>query len=108
MKKRIIFAVLVVVILLSCVSCGDKPIDRQTDTSPTANTGTVYTITDYYDESGGFSALGSGLDEENAEKVLTVKADDTIIVGDHEYTVIAESLTISFYTQPSLDEVIEW
>lgn len=70
--------------------------------------GTVYIITDYYDENGEFSALGSALDEENAEKVLMVKADDTIIVSDHEYTVIAESLTLTFYTQPSLDEVIQW
>jgi len=40
--------------------------------------------------------------------VLTVSADDKIVVGDREYTVTAESLVLSFYTQPSLDEVILW
>ena len=32
MKKRAIFAAVAVFILLSCVSCGDKPINGQTDT----------------------------------------------------------------------------
>ena len=108
MKKRIIFAAVAVFILLSCVSCSDNPTDGQTDIPPTTNTGTVYTITDYYDENGGYSALGLALEEENAEKVLTVKADDIIIIGKNEYTVMAESLTLAFYTQPSLDEVIAW
>ena len=107
MKKTVIL-LLAFVIMVSCASCADKPATGPPNTPPPNNKGTVYTITDYYDANGGFSALGSALDEENAEKVLTVQMDDTLLVGDHAYTVIAESLTIPFYTQPSLGEVIQW
>ncbi|MCL2757607.1 MAG: hypothetical protein FWD43_05970 [Coriobacteriia bacterium] len=81
---------------------------RQADTPRKEYTGTVYRITDYYDKNGGFSALGQALPEENGEKVLTVQAGDGLIVGNKEYRVEAASLKISFYTQNSLNEVVQW
>ena len=107
MKKAFAFLLGTMIVAL-CVSCANKPASESTEAPPPSDKGTVHTITDYYDANGGFSALGLALDEENAEKVLSVKVGDTLIVGDHEYTVTAESLTIPFYTQPSLDEVIQW
>jgi len=108
MKKRLIFALSAIVLLLFCASCADTPSSEQTAIPPTDNAGTVYTIADYYNANGEFSALGLALDEENAEKVLTVNDGNTLVVGDHAYSVTAESLTLTFYTQPTLDEVIEW
>ena len=107
MRKSFAF-LLAVIIMTLCASCADRPAHESANKPPSDNTGTVYTITDYYDANGGFSALGQALDEENGEKVLTVKAGDVLIVGDHAYTVTAQSLTIPFYTQPLLDEVIDW
>ena len=115
--KKTLARLLALSIMVLCASCGGTPADEQTDTSPASgqtstapvnDTGTVYTITDYYDANGGYSALGSALDEENGEKVLTVQSGDTLVVGGHSYSVTAESLTIPFYTQPSLDEVLAW
>jgi hypothetical protein len=67
-----------------------------------------YIITDYYTEDGTFSDLGLALDEMDSEKVLSVSGGDTLIVGDRKYEVSIESLALSFYTQPSIDQVIEW
>jgi len=107
MKKTVI-VLLAFIIMVWCASCAGTPANEQTSMPTSVDKGTVYTIADYYDANGGFSALKSALDEENGEKVLTVKAGDRLIVGDHAYTVIAESLTIPFYTQLSLDEVLRW
>jgi len=115
--KKIIFAILVLAMLLSCAACAGTPASDQTSTptsndrtstAPTNNTGTVYKIADYYNADGSFSALGLVLNEEDTEKVLTVKDGDTIIVDNQKYSVTAESLTLPFYTQSSLDGVIEW
>ena len=108
MKKRIILAAAVVFILLSCVSCGNKPTGGNTDTPPTEGAEPGYKIADYYNEDGTFSALGLALDEVNGEKTLTVNGGDILTVGDHQYSVTAQSLTLSFYTQSSLDDVIRW
>jgi len=107
MRKTYTFFLALIIIAL-CVSCADEPVNEPTSTPPTDGGGTVYTITDYYDVNGGYSDLGLALDEENGEKTLTVKSGDTLIVGGHSYSVTAEILTIPFYTQPSLDEVVDW
>ncbi|MCL1810042.1 MAG: sigma-70 family RNA polymerase sigma factor [Clostridiales bacterium] len=78
------------------------------DTEPPAASGKKYTIADYYDAEGGFSALGMALIERDSEKQLTVKAGDLLVVDGRQYTVLATSLTLSFYTQPSLDNAMEW
>ena len=106
--KKTLALLLALIIMVFCASCANTPADEQTSTPPADDTGTVYTIKDYYDANGGFSAVGSALDEENGEKVLKVNADDTLIVGDSRYKVTAEALTLHFYTQSSLDEVIVW
>jgi len=111
MKRRIFIALLAVAILLLCASCTGTPLGEPTSTTsapPTDDTGTVYTIADYYNASGEFSALGRALDEENAEKVLRIYSGDTLVVGDRGYSVATESLTLTFYTQPSLEEAITW
>jgi len=73
-----------------------------------SNTGRTYVITNYYDENGRFSDLGHALGEHNSEKVLTVSSGDIIIVGGRQYRVVVETLTLTYYTQPSLDMVIRW
>ena len=75
---------------------------------PPATSGSKYIITDYYDEDGGFSALGLALEEKNTEKQMTVTVGDLLIIGDQQYIVAANSLTLSFYTQPSLNNAIKW
>lgn len=67
-----------------------------------------YRIADYYNEDGTFSALGLALDEVNSEKVLMTKSGDILIVDTRKYSVTAESLTLTFYTQSSLDDAISW
>ena len=78
--------------------------------STNKNTPTTYNISDYYNSSGKFSDFGLALtyDEKNSESQLKVKRGDFFIVGKHKYEVTAESLTVFFYTQPSLDQVTEW
>ena len=74
-----------------------------------ANAGMTYNITDYYNtDDGKFSDLGLALNGESSERELTVKGGDILIDGDRRYEVMAESLTLSFYTQPSLDQVVQW
>ena len=88
----------------------DKPYDPDyAGPGSTVELGRIY-IADYYDAHGGFSALGLALplDGTSSETVLTVKAGDVIIVGGGQYKVAEESVTISFYTQPTLDGVIVW
>ena len=67
-----------------------------------------YSITDYYTEDGLLSDLGLALDEINSERVLSVISGDILIVGDLKYEVTTDVLTLSFYTQPSLDQAIQW
>ena len=130
MKKT--FALLLTLSIIGlCASCSETPGDEQTSAPPASSqpagdqaselpaasqtstqsfneTGTVYTIIDYYDTAGGYSELGLALEEENGEKVLTVLGGDTLIVGGLKYNVTVESLTIPFYTQSSLDQVFAW
>ena len=73
-----------------------------------ANAGRLYAISGYYDEDGKFSDLGLALDERDSERVLTVSDGDILIVGDRQYEVTADSLALSFYTQPSIDQVAQW
>ena len=74
-----------------------------------ANTGLIYRITDYYNiEDGKFSVLGTSLSENNSERALTVSRGDVLIAGEHQYEVVVDSLTLSFYTQPTLDQVVQW
>ena len=79
-----------------------------TDAGSGMNAEKHYTITDYYNEDGKFSALGLALDEEDSERVLAVSGGELLIAGERRYEVTVESLTLSFYTQPSLDQVIQW
>jgi len=117
MKKMLAMVPVLLLAVLLLAACGGTPsseptlrptANRQTDVLPTAGAGMVYVIADYYDESGGFSASGLSLDEKDSEKVLTVKAGDTLVVADRQYGVAAEALTLPFYTQSSLDEVTFW
>ena len=68
----------------------------------------IYIITDYYNEDGKFSDLGLMLEENNSERVLAVSGGDILIAGDRQYEITTQSLTLSFYTQPSRDQVILW
>ena len=112
--KKIIFTMAAIFILLSCTSCNNTPATStptasgQTSTPSTNSAETIYKIADYYNADGSFSALGLALDEKDSEKVLVVKEGDIIVVENQKYSVTEESLTLSFYTQPSLDEVIDW
>lgn len=106
MKK--IFALTLVFLLALSLLAACSTEKEQTDTPESNSAEKVYKIADYYNADGGFSALGLALPEENSEKVLTVSAGDTLIVGNDKYSVAAESIKLSFYTQPSLDQVIEW
>jgi len=78
--------------------------------SPKPVIGKSYSITDYYNADGKFSDLGRALpfDSKNGVTALTVKKGDVIIVDNLKYTVTVESLTLYFYTQPSLTAVIQW
>ena len=71
-------------------------------------TGTIYNIIDYYNEDGAFSELGLTLDEINSERALSVNNGDILVVGGRKYEVTADSLALSYYTQPSLDQVVIW
>jgi beta-lactamase regulating signal transducer with metallopeptidase domain len=79
-----------------------------TDTSSGWTSGRTYVLTDYYNNDGRFSALGLALDERNSEKVLTVSSGDILIVGGRQYEVTTQSLTLSAYPQPSLEQAIRW
>ena len=66
-------------------------------------------ITDYYDAGGKYSALGQALPaDSDGEKSLTAKNGDIIIVGDKQYKVTADSITMPFYTQPTRDQLLTW
>ena len=108
--KKLFILLLILIISVTCTACGGKTSTGtpQVNTPTASVTGTTYTIKSYYDSEGGYSALGLALTEENGEKVLTVNSGDTIIVDGISYSVTAETLTIPFYTQPSLDEVSDW
>lgn len=113
MIKRILLlglALLIVVSLLAACN-GDKgnapPPENTTQTSDEPED--VYcNITDYYNTDGTFSDLGLVLEEVDSEKVLVLGDGDIFTLNSRKYIVTAESLTLSFYTQPSLAEVIQW
>ena len=119
--KKILTALLLLLIMILCVSCGDTQPNEQSGT-PTAENNTpasdnndndddsekFYIIADYYNEDGTFSDLGLALDEIDSEKVLILKNGEAFIIGDRKYRIMTESLTVSFYTQPSFDEVMQW
>jgi beta-lactamase regulating signal transducer with metallopeptidase domain len=73
-----------------------------------ANANAIYLITDYYNEDGKFSDLGLALPEIDSARVLIVNKGDIIVAGDRQYEVKTESLTLSYYTQPSREMVIQW
>ena len=76
--------------------------------APAAAAGT-YQITDYYGPDGKLSALGQALPlDSDGSNALTVKNGEVVAVGDKQYQVTTDSLTLPFYTQPSLDQVIIW
>ena len=69
----------------------------------------VYNISEFYNnEDGKFSSLGLSLAEMKSERALTVGNGDVLVVGNQRYQVTTESLTLSFYTQPLHDQVIQW
>jgi len=67
-----------------------------------------YLIADYYNNNGTFSSLGLALEEVNSEKVLQLKNGDIFVISSRRYMVTSESLTLSFYTQPSRAEAVRW
>jgi len=114
MKKAVLLLFALVAIAL-CASCSGAPANGQTTAPPAESTAppsvypdNTYIITDYYNEDGTFSALGFALDEVYSEKTLVLNEGDTFVVNDRQYIVTAETLTLSFYTQSSLAEVIQW
>ena len=113
MKKILTLALLLTVTLL--ISCGGtdegvSPTNDPSDTPPASlEPGkTYYIITDYYNEDGSYSELGLALEEVNSEKALALSGGEIFIVSDRQYMVTAETLTLSFYTQSSLSDVIQW
>ena len=68
----------------------------------------TYSIIDYYDEDGGYSALGLALEESDSGRTLTVSSGDILLVGDRRYEVTIDYLTLSFFTQPSLEQAVKW
>ena len=80
-----------------------------TNSEISANAKNTYIITDYYNnEDGKFSARGLALDESDSERVLMVESGDILIAGDRRFEVEAESLTLSFNTQPTHEQVVLW
>jgi len=73
-----------------------------------AKSGRIYIIADYYNEDGKFSGAGLALAEGTSEKVLTVSGGDILVAGDRQYEVTTQSLTLSFYTQPSPGQAVRW
>ena len=120
--KKFLIALFIIELIILCSSCGDIPQDEQTDNLPLhfhseinapvsdkyVNSEKTYIISDYYNEDGTFSDLGLALDEVNSEKVLIISGGETFIIGDRKYIVITEALAISFYTQSSINDVIQW
>jgi len=72
------------------------------------SSGTRYNITDYYTQDGKLSGLGQALGTTNDTAVLRVAAGDILTLGNLRYEVKKPSLTLPFYTQPSLDLVVRW
>ena len=113
MIKRILLlglALLTVVSLLAACN-GDKgnaPPPENTTQTPDEPEEVYCNITDYYNTDGTFSDLGLVLEEVDSEKVLVLGDGDIFTLNSRKYIVTAESLTLSFYTQPSLAEVIQW
>jgi len=119
--KKIVTILLIAALTILYSSCRN-PQNEQTDNlavhseintqaqapDKRGNSGATYIITDYYDENGAFSDLGLALDEVDSEKVLIINAGETFIIGDRKYIVMAESLSVSFYTQSSINEVLQW
>ncbi|MCL1874271.1 MAG: hypothetical protein FWF85_09195, partial [Clostridiales bacterium] len=68
----------------------------------------IYVLADYYNKDGRFSDPALALDENDFARILAVNGGDILIAGSRQYQVTAESLTLSFYPQPSLDQVIRW
>ena len=113
MKRNLAFILAITILLLlalTVAACGNGNKASTETLDSAANIEGTYNIADYYNGDGRFSELGRALPfaAENGEKALTVKSGDVIIVGDLKYSVTEESLTLYFYTQPSLDEVFEW
>ena len=113
-KQVITAGLMLVMALTSLTACGGGGNDDNLAT-PSTNTvemdeKKIYKIADYYQDDGNFSLLGQELpwDPTTAEKALDVALGDILIVGDKQYQVTAESLTLHFYTQPSLAEVLAW
>jgi len=99
--KKVLSLILALLLILSLLAaCGSTPSTNDAEQG--------YKIVDYYKSDGSFSALGLALDENNAEKTLTVAAGNTLIVGKRQFKVTAESINLSFYTQNTFDAVIEW
>jgi hypothetical protein len=111
--KKILTLTLIILLaffLLTACSGKDEAAENPTESvvSVPDDLENTFVIADYYNEDGTFSALGLALDEINSEKVLTVKSGEILVVGDLKYEVAAESVTLSFYTQSSLENVITW
>jgi len=115
MKRTIALAAAILLAFLLLTACGGtngsgESKNDQLDTPPSSlDPGKVYyTVTDYYNDDGTFSELGLALNEINSEKTLALSDGDIFIVNGRQYMVTADSLTLSFYTQSSLADVIQW
>ena len=76
----------------------------------TAATGKTYNIADYYNADGTLSTLGEALplDPTSGDKALAIENGDIVIVNGQKYIVTVGSLSLGFYTQPTMDEVNAW
>ncbi len=120
MKKQLTSVLVMVCVLSLSIACGSGGTSGSGDnagqnTSPTSgiasnSTLIYYNISDYYNTDGTFSARGGALptDPVNGDRVLNVKSGDAIGVGNRQYKVTAEALTLYFYTQSSYNDVVTW
>ena len=104
----IVFVTVLSLGLVASRAGADDSYETQATGADMSHTVDIYVITDFYNDNGKFSDRGLTLYEKNSERMLTVSGGDILVAGNRQYVVTAESLTLSFYTQPSLNQVNAW
>jgi len=95
-RTLLVFCTFLTVFLIGCTA------PSSTEQAPAHN------IADYYQPDGSFSALALALEEEDFGRKLDVGPGDRFVIGNQTYEVLAESITVVFYTHPSMDHVTQW